>query len=160
MSTSPTVTHPADPDALARSVAALVAAHPAVARLDGGVFGAVATHLPGRRLVGVRIGQGAEPVEIGVVLHLQSPIPGVVRTLRREVAALCTAAGHPVTAVDVTVADVAVPAEEVGAPAAEAPLPAQDVTGPRSAPRSTVAPTSPPTPRPTVAASTPRPAAP
>ncbi len=140
--------HPADPDALARSVAALVAAHPAVARLDGGVFGAVATYLPGDRLVGVRIGRGGEPVEIGVVLHLQAPIPGVVRALRREVADLCAAAGHLVAAVDVTVADVAVPAAEVGPPAIEDALPAQDVTGPRPAPRPTVAPTSPPAPRP------------
>lgn len=148
MSTTATMTHPADPDALARSVAAAVAAHPAVARLDGGVFGAVATYLPGRRLVGVRIGQGDEPVEIAVVLHLQSPIPAVVRSLRREVAALCAAAGHPVAAVDVTVSDVDVPAAEVGPQAAEGELPAQDTTDPRPVPRATVAPTSPPTPRP------------
>jgi hypothetical protein len=101
---------PADPDTLAREVADLVAAHPAVARLDGGALGAVGTHLPGGRLVGVRIGRADEPVEIGVVLHLGGPIPDVVRALRREVAALCGASGHPVPAVDVVVADLAVPA--------------------------------------------------
>lgn len=101
-------------DALARRVADAVAAEPAVARLDGGPFGAVATHLPGHRLVGVRIdpaGPGGVAVEIAVVLHLVRPIPDVVRALRRRVAAVCAAAGHPVGAVDVIVADV-----EVGAP--------------------------------------------
>ncbi len=101
-----------DPDALAELVASAVTAHPAVARLDGGVYGSVATYLPGRRLLGVRIGQGAEPVELSVVLHLQRPIPDVVRALRREVSALCGGA-----AVDITVSDVAVPALEVGPPA-------------------------------------------
>ncbi|WP_300008035.1 hypothetical protein [Pseudonocardia sp.] len=101
-----------DPDALAELVAATVAAHPAVARLDGGKFGVVATYLPGRRLLGVRIGQGSEPVELAVVLHLQRPIPDVVRDLRREVSALCGG-----TTVDITVSDVAVPALAVGPPA-------------------------------------------
>ena len=101
-----------DPDGLAELVASAVTAHPAVARLDGGTFGSVATYLPGRRLLGVRIGQGTEPVELSVVLHLQRPIPDVVRALRREVSALCGGA-----AVDITVSDVAVPALEVGPPA-------------------------------------------
>ena len=98
-----------DIDALARCVAAAVAAHPDVARLDGGAFGDVATQLPGHRLVGVRIGRAGEPVEIGVVLRLRRPVPDAVRSLRREVAAVCGAAGHPVAEVDVTVADIAEP---------------------------------------------------
>ncbi|MFB9383227.1 hypothetical protein ACFFTK_08760 [Pseudonocardia petroleophila] len=102
----------ADTDALAELVAAAVTAHPAVARLDGGLFGSVATYLPGRRLVGVRIGQGTEPVELGVVLHLSARIPDVARELRREVSALCGG-----TAVNITVADLAVPAAVVGPPA-------------------------------------------
>lgn len=101
-----------DTDALAELVAAAVTAHPAVARLDGGVFGSVATYLPGRRLVGVRIGPDGEPVELGVVLHLDARIPDVVHALRREVSALCGGA-----AVDITVTDVAVPAAVVGPPA-------------------------------------------
>lgn len=105
----PTDSHTVDTDALAELVATAVTAHPAVARLDGGVFGSVATYLPGRRLVGVRIGQGAEPVELGVVLHLTDRIPDVVRALRSEVSALCGGA-----AVDITVADVAIPAAVVG----------------------------------------------
>jgi hypothetical protein len=82
-------------------VAAAVTANPAVARLDGGVFGAIATYLPGRRLVGVRIGQGDEPVEVAVVLYGDHPFPEVVRGIRRDVAALCGGA-----AVDITVSDV------------------------------------------------------
>jgi hypothetical protein len=95
-----------DVTALAREVADVVTAHPAVARLHGGPFGAIATHLPGRRLVGVRIGTRDEPVELGVVLHLDRPIPEVVPVLRREVARLCGGA-----AVDITVADVELPAD-------------------------------------------------
>ncbi len=101
-----------DPDSLAERVAATVTAHPAVARLDGGLFGSVATYLPGRRLVGVRIGQGAEPVELGVVVRLSSRIPDVVADLRRDVSAMCGGA-----AVDITVADVDIPAIAVGPPA-------------------------------------------
>jgi hypothetical protein len=100
------VTPAADAGALAEQVAAAVTAHPSVARLHSGVFGAIATHLPGRRLVGVRIGVGDEPVELGVVLHLGRPLPEVVPVLRREVSRLCGGA-----AVDVTVADLELPAE-------------------------------------------------
>lgn len=103
---------PLDTDALAELVAATVTAHPAVDRLDGGLFGSVATYLPGRRLVGVRIGQDGEPVELGVVVRLTARIPDVVRDLRRQVSALCGGA-----AVDITVSDVAVPAIAVGPPA-------------------------------------------
>lgn len=109
------MTHPIDADALVELVAAAVAAHPAVARLDGGVFGTVATHLPGRRLTGVRIGAGGGPVELGVVVRLHHPIPDAVRSLRREVSALCGGA-----AVDITVSDVDVPAAEIGPPAVAA----------------------------------------
>lgn len=97
----------ADPSELAQLVADAVIAHPAVARLDGGAFGAVATFLPGRRLVGVHVGRPGEPVELAVVLHLDRPIPGVVATLRTTVSALC--GGSPV---DITVSDVDVPGQE------------------------------------------------
>jgi uncharacterized alkaline shock family protein YloU len=89
------------PEALAERVADTVAAHPAVAGLHGGQFGVVATYLPGRRLTGVRIGHGDEPVELGVVVHLGHRIPDVVRSLRSEVSAMCGGA-----AVDIYVADV------------------------------------------------------
>ncbi|MCE0766082.1 hypothetical protein LWC35_24715 [Pseudonocardia kujensis] len=88
-------------DELARRVAERVAAHPAVVRLDGGIFGAVATYLPGHRLVGVRVDEHGGPVEVAVVLSLAAPIPEVVAQLRARVAAV--AGGRPV---DVTVSDV------------------------------------------------------
>jgi hypothetical protein len=94
----------ADPAALAERVACAVTAHPAVARLHGGRFGAIATYLPGRRLIGVRIGAGDEPVELGLVLHLDRPIPEVVPVIRREVSRLCGGA-----TVDITVADLELP---------------------------------------------------
>ncbi|GAA4703467.1 hypothetical protein GCM10023215_48750 [Pseudonocardia yuanmonensis] len=91
-------------DELARRVAELVAAHPAVVRLDGGLYGAVATHLPGRRLLGVRVDEHGGPVEVAVVLSLAAPIPEVVAQLRARVAAVT--GGRPV---DVTVSDVVDP---------------------------------------------------
>lgn len=97
----------ADPSELAQLVADAVTAHPAVARLDGGAFGAVATFLPGRRLVGVHVGRPGDTVEVAVVLRLDRPIPGVVATLRTTVSALC--GGAPV---DITVSDVEVPGHE------------------------------------------------
>ncbi|WP_370588693.1 hypothetical protein [Pseudonocardia sp. C8] len=99
-----------DPAALAELVADAVAAHPAVARLDGGVFGTVATWLPGRKLVGVHVGKPGEPVEVGVVLTLDRPIPATVAALRRTVAPLV---GD--VPVDVVVADVEVPGGDGGA---------------------------------------------
>jgi hypothetical protein len=100
------VPSPPDPAALAERVAAAVTAHPAVAGLHGGLYGAVATYLPGRKLVGVRIGEGDEPVEVAVVLRADRPIPDVVRALRRQVSVLCGGA-----AVDITVADIVLPGE-------------------------------------------------
>jgi uncharacterized alkaline shock family protein YloU len=100
------VPSPPDPVALAERVAAAVAAHPAVVGLHGGIYGTVTTYLPGRRLVGVRIGEGDEPVEVAVVLRADQPIPDVVRSLRHEVSRLCGG-----SAVDVTVADIVLPDE-------------------------------------------------
>ncbi len=95
-------TGPDDTAALATELARVVAAHPAVVRLDGGAFGAVATYLPGRRLLGVRVGAPGEPVEVGVVLRADRPIPQTVAELREAVAAVRPGP------VDVTVADVVV----------------------------------------------------
>jgi hypothetical protein len=100
-------------DELARRVAELVAAHPAVVRLDGGIFGAVAHYLPGRRLVGVRVDEHGGPVEVAVVLSLAAPIPEVVAQLRARVAVV--AGGRPV---DVTVSDVVAPGSDTAGPVA------------------------------------------
>jgi hypothetical protein len=51
----------------------------------------------------VRIGEGPGPVEVGVVVGLDRPIPEVVADLRGVVARLCGGA-----VVDITVGDVAV----------------------------------------------------
>ena len=103
------MTAPATGATVAEQVAAAVAAHPAVAALHRGIYGDVMTYLPGRRLVGVRIGEGDEPVEVAVVVRADRPIPEVVRSLRQEVSRLC--GGAPV---DITVADIALPGEQAG----------------------------------------------
>jgi len=101
------VTVPPEPgpraeDVLAQAVADVVAAHPAVVRLDGGILGAVVTYLPGRRLVGVRVdADPAVAVEVAVVLYLGTPIPEVVAELRARVGRVV--GDRPV---DVTVSDV------------------------------------------------------
>lgn len=92
----------ADPSTRVAEVAAAVLAHPGVARLDGGPFGTVASHLPGRRrVVGVRIGVGDEPVELAVVARLGTPLP----RLADELGAAVRGVLGPV-AVEVTVCDV------------------------------------------------------
>jgi hypothetical protein len=89
-------------DRTALAVADAVVADPAVARLDGGTYGAVVTHLPGRRLVGVRVdADPAAPVEVAVVLYLGVPIPAVVAGLRARIARVV--GDRPV---DLTVSDV------------------------------------------------------
>ena len=92
----------ADPDARAAAVAAAVLAHPAVARLDGGPFGTIASHLPGRRrILGVRIGIGDEPVEVAVVARMGTVLP----RLAEELSALVRGVLGSVL-VEVTVSDV------------------------------------------------------
>jgi hypothetical protein len=88
--------------ALAEAVAAAVLAHPGVVRLSGGPFGTVASYLPRRRIIGVRLPlQEADPVEIALVARMGVPLP----RLADEVGAAVVAVLGPV-AVDVTVTDV------------------------------------------------------
>jgi hypothetical protein len=99
-------TAPSDPTApglgpLSERVADAVLAHPDVVRLSGGTFGSIATYLPGRRLVGVSLGEGEEPTTIGVVLRLGAPVLVTADALRLLVAAQTGA-----RRVDVVVADV------------------------------------------------------
>ena len=101
MADSPGSSDTAPEDDLADRIARVVLSHPSVVRLDGGSFGEVATYLPGRRVVGIRLGEPDEPVEVSVVLRLDQPLPAVVDDLRSGVAAL---AGG--SAVNITVADV------------------------------------------------------
>jgi hypothetical protein len=98
------------------AVAEAVLAHPGVARLDGGPFGTVASYLPGRRRIdGVRIGVGDEPVELAVVARFGTPLP----QLGDELAAIARRICGPV-AVDVTFSDVVLePVSGAGSRAAE-----------------------------------------
>ncbi|MBK1783379.1 hypothetical protein [Prauserella cavernicola] len=73
------------PERLADAIAETVTAHPSVVRLDGGVRGSLATHLPGRKVVGVRVTGEGEPVDLGVVLRLDGALPGVLDDLRARV---------------------------------------------------------------------------
>jgi hypothetical protein len=83
-----------------------VLAHPGVARLDGGPFGTVASHLPGRRrVVGVRIGVGDEPVELAVVARFGTPLPQLADELGALVRGLLGRVGVEVTFSDVVAAD-------------------------------------------------------
>lgn len=93
-------------------------ANPAVARLDGGPFGSVATYLPGRRVVGVRVGAGG--VELAVVARLGTLLP----QLAEELGALVRGLLGPLP-VDVTVSDVvgALPATPPAPPAPPSTVP-------------------------------------
>lgn len=75
--------------------------HPAVAHLDGGPFGTIASYLPGRRVVGVRVNEEDGSVDLAVVLWVGHPLQAVVAALRH---AVMEVAG-PVR-VNVTVADL------------------------------------------------------
>jgi len=88
--------------ALAEAVAEAVLAHPGVARMSGGVFGTIASYLPRRRILGVRLPlSDTDPVEIAVVARMGIPLP----RLAEELGTAVTAVLGPV-AVDVMVADV------------------------------------------------------
>ncbi|WP_020671948.1 hypothetical protein [Amycolatopsis nigrescens] len=97
-------------DSLAVRIADGVLAHPSVVRLDAGALGVVATHLPGRRVLGVRAGESGEPVDISVVLTLGGRLPEVTGELRKIVREI---AGD--VPVNVTVTDVAEPSAETAA---------------------------------------------
>ncbi|MEU0494578.1 hypothetical protein [Mycobacterium sp. NPDC006124] len=80
-------------------VAAAVTAVPGVVGLHAGMFGEVATYLPGHRVAGIRTGSD-DVTEVHVTLRYGSPV--------RETAALVRDAAAAVTGgvVDVTVEDV------------------------------------------------------
>jgi hypothetical protein len=85
-------------------LAAAVRAHPGVARLDGGPFGTVASFLPGRRRIdGVRIGVGDEPVELAVVARTGMPLAQLADELGELVRRICGPVGVEVTFSDVEV---------------------------------------------------------
>jgi hypothetical protein len=89
-----------------------VRAHPGVARLDAGPFGTVASLLPGRRVAGVRIGAGDEPVELAVVARYGTPLPRLAAELGGVVRGMLGPVGVDVTFSDVVFSDFS----DVGAP--------------------------------------------
>ncbi|MDQ2789119.1 MAG: hypothetical protein M3Y73_05190 [Actinomycetota bacterium] len=89
---------------LADALAAAVRAHPEVADLDGGPYGVVVSHLPDRRVVGVRVGEPGEPVEVSVVARLGTPLPQLATELRQMITAIT---GPRV--IEVTINDVIAP---------------------------------------------------
>lgn len=88
-------------------IAARLLEHPDVAELHGGPHGTTATHLPGRRVVGVHVGTLAEGVDVAVVLHLDRSLREVAAELQHAVRGVLTTPGVPV---HVQIADVVTPA--------------------------------------------------
>lgn len=89
-----------DPSEVTDTVADVVRAVPGVADLHSGMFGEVATYLPGRRLVGVRVTD--DRVDVHITVTQDAPIRSTAAAVRAAVAAVL-----PDLAVDVTVEDVA-----------------------------------------------------
>lgn len=86
----------------AQAVAERAAKCRSVARLSGGQFGEVATYLPGRRVRGVRLGEGH--VEVHVVACWGARVADVAAEVRAAVSPMV--AGLPI---DVHVDDVDLP---------------------------------------------------
>jgi len=119
-------------------VAAAVSACPLVADLHPGVYGEVGTHLPGRRVPGIRL--DTTTVEVHVTGYPAPTMEAIAAQIRRAVGPY--AAGR---AVDVVIEDLLLPGERpVPVPAAD-PAPA----APEPAPPVAAAP-PPPDPRPEV----------
>lgn len=103
----------AEPVRLAAAIAAELRAHPSVAGLGAGHLGAIATHGPNRKVIGVRVPGLGELVEIGVVLWLQqrllAPVADELRPLVRALAGDVE--------VSIEIVDVAVPDAPIEVPA-------------------------------------------
>ncbi|WP_206686166.1 hypothetical protein [Kribbella qitaiheensis] len=86
---------------LAVQIATVARSVPGVADLHGGVFGEVATYLPGGRVAGVRIAEGH--VEIHLSLFWDHPVRATADTVRTTVEPLVDRPVH------VTVQDIVRP---------------------------------------------------
>lgn len=75
-----------DQDELADRVVAAVLAVPGVVRLHAGVFGEVATYLPGRAVTGVRL--RPEETEVHLVVSVGRPLPDVARDVHEALRGL------------------------------------------------------------------------
>jgi hypothetical protein len=88
MTSSPPPADDLDQGEVAEALVAAVLAVPGVVRLHAGVFGEVATYLPGRAVTGVRL--RPEETEIHLVVSTDRPIPSIARDVHESVRALAT----------------------------------------------------------------------
>lgn len=79
-------------------IAAVVMATAGVAALHGGMFGEVATYLPGRRVSGIRM--STDRVDVHVSLTLNAPVRDTASAIQRAVAAITD------LPVDITIEDL------------------------------------------------------
>jgi hypothetical protein len=91
----------------AEAVAAAAASIPGVARLSRGMPIEIATYLPGRRVYGVRMGDGF--VEVHLVARPGTVLPELAAEVRRTVESVA-----PGRAVDVYVDDIDFESEDAG----------------------------------------------
>lgn len=82
------------------TIDAIVRAVPGVADLHSGMFGEIATHLAGRRVIGIRIGDSA--IDVHITAWTGTPVRETAAAVRAAVAA-----EFPGLAVDVSVEAVA-----------------------------------------------------
>lgn len=97
-------------------IAAAVRRCAGVSALDGGPYGEVATYLPGRKVVGVVIGDGQVTVQVRAAWGVPAP----------ELAALITTAASPLAGhrlIDVVIADMDDPPCAPGQPWPDPGLP-------------------------------------
>ncbi|WP_363326092.1 hypothetical protein [uncultured Pseudokineococcus sp.] len=85
-------------------------AAPGVVDLHGGPLGEVGTYLPGRRVAGVRLGDGSRPSEVHVVASTAAPLAQTAAAVHAALAPLVALTGP----VHVVVGDVAPPGGSVG----------------------------------------------
>ncbi|MEV3900716.1 hypothetical protein AB0K11_00165 [Mycobacterium sp. NPDC050551] len=102
----PGVEDPAD------TVAALTRAVPGVAGLHAGMFGEVATYLPGRRVSGIRFTDMG--LEVHIVVWADAPVRRTATLVREAVAAAVPGVPVDVTVEDITTLDRPTAAADVG----------------------------------------------
>jgi hypothetical protein len=84
----------------ADTVAGIAVAVPGVHSLHPGMFGEVATYLPGRRVAGVRVTDNT--IDVHLVVDAEAKVRQTAAAVRRAVADV-----YPSYSVDVTVEDIA-----------------------------------------------------
>lgn len=106
--------HPDCAEDLAEAVAAAAVSVPGVNALHAGRFGEVATYLPGRRVVGVRVDD--DTLDVHIVMRWEHDVAVVAAAVHQAVAAVA-----PGRQVSVTVEDVGIPDHWSGGAAGDGP---------------------------------------